>query len=75
MFTNCSGPCGCCDCAGFCLAGHGDDDYSPASASTIIERLNKNQYPSDRKQMIEFLSNRYKIDYVQGMLLGLNERS
>lgn len=31
MFSNCSGPCFICTANGSCLAGHGDDDFSPIS--------------------------------------------
>ena len=31
MFSDCSGECCVCACGGFCLAGIGDDDFSPAS--------------------------------------------
>ena len=31
MPSNCSGPCFICACNGFCLAGNGDDDFSPTS--------------------------------------------
>lgn len=41
MFSNCSGTCYTCACSGMCLAGHGDDDYMPASKESIVERANK----------------------------------
>ena len=59
MFTNCSGE--CCICAGgsgICLAGHGDDDYWPASDEQIIERLNEGRYPEYRDMMIDELRRR-----------------
>lgn len=37
--TNCSGP--CITCISFkhgCLAGHGDDDYMPASLEQLLKR-------------------------------------
>ena len=55
MFSDCSGECCLCACAGFCLAGHGDDDYCPATKGQIIDRLNKGQYEQYRDMMIEHL--------------------
>lgn len=62
-FTDCSGECCVCACGDFCLAGHGDDDYSLASKKQIIERLDKGQYPSYTKTMIEVLENVYGYKY------------
>lgn len=58
MFSDCSGECCVCACGGFCLAGHGDDDYWPASDAQIIERLNKGQYPDYHEMMIKELQRR-----------------
>ena len=52
MFSDCSGECCVCVCGDFCLAGHGDDDYWPASDEKIIKRLDKGQYPDYREMMI-----------------------
>ena len=62
-FTDCSGECCICACGDFCLAGHGDDDYSLASKKQIIERLDKGQYSSYTKTMINTLENIYGYKY------------
>lgn len=41
LLNNCSGHCYTCSCEGNCLAGHGDNDYSPATIHQIKERINK----------------------------------
>ena len=62
FFTDCSGP--CCLCAlDFCLAGHGDDDYIPASKEQIVERLEKGQFSSQRKTMADYLLERYGVQF------------
>ena len=58
MFSDCSGECCVCVCGDFCLAGHGDDDYWPASDEQIIKRLDKGQYPDYREMMINELKRR-----------------
>ena len=55
MFSDCSGECALCACAGFCLAGHGDDDFSFADTDQIIDRLNKGKYADHKELMISFL--------------------
>ena len=55
FFTDCSGECCVCACGDFCLAGHGDDDFSPASTEQVIKRLNNGQYPNYIDYMIEWL--------------------
>lgn len=62
MFSSCSGECCVCSCES-CLAGHGDDDFSVATAEQIIKRLNKGQYPDYREYMINFLKDHYNIVY------------
>jgi hypothetical protein len=52
-------------CAGCCLAGHGDDDYSLASKNQIIKRLDNGEYPDYRKLMIDTLKNKYNYDYIK----------
>ena len=44
MFSDCSGECCVCACGGFCLAGHGDDDFSPATNEQILARLKRGDY-------------------------------
>lgn len=57
MFTDCSGSCE--DCVihyiGFCIAGHGDDDFSPISyerARGLMEekKLNRHQIEMLKKK-------------------------
>lgn len=63
MFSDCSGECCVCACGNFCLAGHGDDDYSPASKDEVIKRLDNNRYPSYRNSMIQYLKNEFGYEY------------
>ena len=63
MFSNCSGECCVCACGGFCLAGHGDDDFTPANKTTIIENLNKGKYPQYKDYMIRYLKIKFDYDY------------
>lgn len=58
-FSRCCGKCGICAIGKGCIAGHGDDDYVPASKETVIDRLDKGEYPSSRKEMIEYLKNKF----------------
>lgn len=59
MFTSCSGECAICVCGGLCLAGHGDDDFSPASKEQIIERLRNGSYSNYHGLMIDYLQTHY----------------
>ena len=66
MFSDCSGE--CCVCAAgakdsSCLAGHGDDYFSPATKEQIIDNLDKGRYQSYTKYMIQYLANKYDYDY------------
>jgi len=63
MFSDCSGECCVCACGDFCLAGHGDDDYSLASKERIIARLDKGEYPSYTDYMINTLKVVYGYEY------------
>lgn len=63
MFSDCSGECCVCACGGFCLAGHGDDDYWPASKEQIIDRLTKGQYPDYTQYMIDHLKSQHGYVY------------
>ena len=58
MFSDCSGECCVCAYGEACLAGHGDDDFRPASSQQIIERLNNGTYPNYRQKMIAKLLER-----------------
>lgn len=55
MFSDCSGECCVCSVGDYCLAGHGDDDYSPASKDQVIERLKNNEYPRYRQVMLDYI--------------------
>ena len=55
MFADCSGECCICSCGDFCLAGHGDDDYWPASKEQVIDRLNRGAYKSYTDMMVNYL--------------------
>ena len=57
-FTDCSGECCVCACGGGCLAGHGDDDFSPATNEQILERLKNGNYPNYKQMMINELARR-----------------
>ena len=41
---------------GGCLAGHGDDDFSPATNEQILERLKNGNYPNYKQTMIDELA-------------------
>lgn len=57
FFTDCSGE--CCVCGlDFCLAGHGDDDFIPATNEQILTRLKNGKFPSYRQTMIRELAKR-----------------
>lgn len=62
MFSDCSGECCICACGGFCLAGHSDDDFSPATKEQVIKRLNEGSYPRHRQTMINYLK-QFGIEY------------
>lgn len=51
MFSACSGECCLCACSGFCAAGHGDDDFWPATDEQILKRLAKGEFPGFRDLM------------------------
>ena len=59
----CSGECCLCARGRGCIAGHGDDYFSPASKEQIIDRLDKGEYPGYTKMMKEHLKTRYGYDY------------
>jgi hypothetical protein len=63
MFSECSGECCVCSNSGFCLAGHGDDDFSPASKEKIIENLDEGKYSDYTEYMIKHLANKYGYIY------------
>ena len=52
MFSDCSGNCILCGCYGCCLAGHGDDDFIPASDEDLQLRLAKGKFTDEARQEI-----------------------
>jgi hypothetical protein len=58
LFSACLGECCVCACGNGCLAGHGDDDFYPATNEQIIQRLEKGEYPSYKDVMIAELKSR-----------------
>lgn len=70
MFSDCIGKCCVCGCRNMCLAGHGDDDFFPASKEKIIDRLNKGGYPRYREYMIDYLKIKYGIEYLGQTKIG-----
>ena len=63
MFSDCSGECCVCAYGGWCLAGYGDDDFSPAQMEKIIDNLNEGKYPDYREYMIDYLRTVYGYEY------------
>lgn len=63
MFSDCSGECCVCACAGGCLAGHGDDGFSLANKEQIIKRLDNGEYKDYTQMMKDCLKNTYGYDY------------
>ena len=39
FFSSCRGHCYTCTCTKGCLAGHGDDDYTPISKVELLNRI------------------------------------
>lgn len=59
---NCAGK--CCICAvNTCLAGNGDDDFSPATKEQIIKRLQKGEFRDHQQYMIDYLTSQYGYIY------------
>ena len=56
MFSDCSGECCICGYGDFCLAGHGDDYFRPATKEQVIKRLKEGSYPRYRQMMIDYLN-------------------
>jgi len=77
MFSDCSGPClTCAASSGGCLAGHGDDDYTPMSKEQATSRLESGRWspggraldPSEITQLRAFLG--LQPDLAEGRLDG-----
>lgn len=62
-YAGCSGECCVCAIGDGCLASSGDDFYRPATKEEIIRRLDEDEYPCYRKQMIETLKQSYGYSY------------
>ena len=63
-FPICGSKCPICRCAEFfCLAGNGDDDYSPATKEQVIKRLDEGSFNSKRAMMIKYLKSKFNYDY------------
>lgn len=61
---DCAGKCSICGNE-ICLAGNGDDEYVPATADQVIERLKTEQYSRYRGTMLWYLQSKgieYKED-------------
>ena len=56
MCSDCSGECCICACGDFCLAGHGDDNFSPATKEQVIKRLKNGSYSRYKQMMIDYLN-------------------
>jgi hypothetical protein len=63
MFSDCRGECAICGCGGGCLAGHGDDDWCPATETQLTNRLNNNEYGAYRDLMIKTLKEKFGVYY------------
>ena len=64
MFSDCSNE--CCVCAfsgGTCLAGHGDDDFVPASKEELLRRLQFCEDKRSRQHIIDFLKDYYNYEF------------
>lgn len=59
----CSGECCLCACGRGCIAGHGEDYFSPASKEQIIDRLDKGEYPDYTEVMRKYLRDFYGYYY------------
>lgn len=63
LFPDCITKCHICALGGHCIAGNGDDDFSPASKEKIIDNLDHDYYPSDTNRMIRYLKDVYGYEY------------
>ena len=62
LMSDCNNCC-ICGAGGCCLAGIGDNDYSPATKEQVIERLDNHKYYLHRDEMIQYLKERFDYDY------------
>ena len=65
MFTECTGHCHMCRLSTRgCLAGHGDNDFTPATPAQLINRIQSGRYSKGEiKNMISLLKDKYCIIY------------
>lgn len=59
----CLGECCLCACGRGCIAGLGDDYFSPASKEQIINRLDKGEYPDYTDIMKKYLKECFGYNY------------
>lgn len=63
-FPICGSKCPICAVADmYCLAGNGDDDYSPATKEQVIKRLDEGSFNSKRDMMTKYLKREFNYDY------------
>lgn len=75
MFSipDCSGRCCVCKCSGHCIAGRGDDYFTPASREEIQRRIDSGEYLDDRDCMINYMENHHDdIDRIAHMKESIN---
>ena len=73
MLSDCSGECCVCAHSGFCLAGHGDDDFTLASKDKIIKYLNNDEYSDYRNYMTNTLYTEFGYDYYKDCPMKIND--
>lgn len=67
LFPDCFDCCICSMGGNGCLAGIGDNDYSPATKEQVIDRLNRNAFEWNRDQMIKYLKEKFDYDYQESV--------
>ena len=64
MFSRCAGKCHLCYMGDVgCIAGHGDDDFSPATKSQLLKRLVMTKYSHKHDKIRGELIRRYPEEY------------
>ena len=63
FFSDCVGECCICECSGYCVAGHSEDNYSLASKERIIKNLDEGKFSSYKQLMIDTLKKVYGYEY------------
>jgi hypothetical protein len=64
FFTRCSGECIVCACSGGCIAGHGDDDFIPASKEMLMTILETKKWAGRDRMLTD-----KELSYVKAYLL------